>query len=1344
MVNNSNVVNESAEQEKKKDVVDLKSKFIKWFLFEKDLENNPAFIEQVMWMDEIDVDLKKQLDKFKELNSKEFWTLNVDEIKIDFIKRKIAGDYVKLKTAKNLLFWEVKKTYNINDKILKEIIEKKADWTRYTYKEIYDLISSPRKLEIYVKTRVPNTNTHELEKTFSNFETLSRRELDKIIERNPWKKQEIEEIISRLVSNEVRDDDIRALFEFNILNTKQKKEFIDTYIPTLSLARAVELWLLTFSEAKDKKKSIMEASFKDLKNTWSLNADILRDIVEYTSLEDIVLLSKDLYNDDNINLIAEWEWFRNLEKNFESLKQRIKNDIVQNWIQTFDDLRTWLEDLNTNSRFKNLEKFRVWNIIKMISKDSEDNDVITFIQVTNIDDKRKEFFYKIIWSWDKLSINNKDIAVDSKWYLDFVEWLKAKTNIKFQCFTVDDIKEKINKKELKNLDYKKLWYWDLSQEEKNKFIWELESEILGLEEEIKTNNDKSILDQKKQLLEQKKNNLDLYQKWNDWEKELVFNKLSLIEKIDQIDPDWKAFWFWKWTCFKLKDSETNKEFIYQVDWFEDTITIKQPSSWLIESWISLEMFFDTFKEKKAKRIETLSNFSTLIERNKSSEVNKSNSNWFEHEFINWKLIAKWVNYQDKTTDQEVDYLIWDKTNDIIKINSINWDYVTIQFWERKDFWDIDEKEKKKSKIWEKEKWEKIYLEKDEIVISLNDLNSLISKDNLYPSWKTWKKIIPEPIKNLQNEFKWNIFSRFFKHTSINELLAWWKMLVEWIKETMKKWNDLHAAEFALKIWKILPWDLGQDMWVKVERAQQEQQDKELESLWKVDSWIAVERIEKWLKNKDTPEYKKEAWIIFMLDKYWHLTSKNALYKYRWKWFWYEALGWKINDALFLEKQAEAKNSWITFSEEYLVHMLLKKQCDARNWYYPKRRSRLHKEYENKWKSWVAAEFDKWYSDAEKKRTAKDIANWWHGEADWWTTSNAIWWYKKAAERWWSLEDMSEWFFALLYSGCLYNVDQVTFLKIKALWEWDWMPIIMTRFSTTKPDMELFNETVLELSKKIQELYPQHNWIYDEALKLFNNAKSWKWKEKERFLSTIAFWRKHGTPIVRALNMVNKTDNDYWLTDKIIIFEKNKNDVFKRYYNNVRGYTDLDWAFWKWFIDEDFWEVWVTWLNVHKLTKKYLTLWNNRKFRDSMTWSRVWKEVVEDMISTKNKVFDTDKNLDRKKKEEYLVYILRELIWGFFVNMWWITIASYNDPTSETWKYFNHWKLDIWKDLWDFSSSDILKWWNASDAILLRTAKNILDWKPVDDDAQFDPISQIKVNTKNATDNTFNSPSNILP
>jgi hypothetical protein len=57
------------------------------------------------------------------------------------------------------------------------------------------------------------------------------------------------------------------------------------------------------------------------------------------------------------------------------------------------------------------------------------------------------------------------------------------------------------------------------------------------------------------------------------------------------------------------------------------------------------------------------------------------------------------------------------------------------------------------------------------------------------------------------------------------------------------------------------------MQIKVEREEAEAMDKALEDLKKIDSWVAAQRIEKWLLNRNTPEYKKEAGLLFMYENY---------------------------------------------------------------------------------------------------------------------------------------------------------------------------------------------------------------------------------------------------------------------------------------------------------------------------------------------------------------------------------------------------------------------------------------------------------------------------------------------
>lgn len=101
-----------------------------------------------------------------------------------------------------------------------------------------------------------------------------------------------------------------------------------------------------------------------------------------------------------------------------------------------------------------------------------------------------------------------------------------------------------------------------------------------------------------------------------------------------------------------------------------------------------------------------------------------------------------------------------------------------------------------------------------------------------------------------------------------------------MKESFKHGSDVKAAKAALAMGRFLPEDLREDIQSKVEAAESEEMDKALKKLGAVDSWIAIQRIENWLLNRDTPEHMKEAGMLFMLEKYGHLTAKKALAKYR--------------------------------------------------------------------------------------------------------------------------------------------------------------------------------------------------------------------------------------------------------------------------------------------------------------------------------------------------------------------------------------------------------------------------------------------------------------------------------
>lgn len=98
---------------------------------------------------------------------------------------------------------------------------------------------------------------------------------------------------------------------------------------------------------------------------------------------------------------------------------------------------------------------------------------------------------------------------------------------------------------------------------------------------------------------------------------------------------------------------------------------------------------------------------------------------------------------------------------------------------------------------------------------------------------------------------------------------------------VKEGQESKANHFALHVFgKVLPEDAKIDLQSRIEQTEKKEMDEHLSRLKGINSALAVKQIEKWLKDKRTPEYKKEAGLMYMLEKYGALCCKHALYKYK--------------------------------------------------------------------------------------------------------------------------------------------------------------------------------------------------------------------------------------------------------------------------------------------------------------------------------------------------------------------------------------------------------------------------------------------------------------------------------
>lgn len=1282
MVSNKNPeLNESIENKKNQNQ-DIKWKFIKEFskVFLA-WADKISFINEIMNSNSIsDSKLIERKLKLFQSSSDDADIQNFDLSKINIfdLRRLVWKDYMKLRNSRLLLTEAILREYTVStvdEKLTKDL----------SFERIEELISS----EIELEKHLNSTLWLNLKKSSDLFpidianltEEQKRNKIDNLLPSNL--REEVEWILFDISRGRIVDSDIRTLFKTNLFDLEQKKLFIKTFIPTLTLEKLVELKIYTKEEANEKKELLLKETFKN-------EFDDISTIIESIALSDIQVSTSDLdLNEESIFSLSQKIWFKNLENNFNEVNEKIKEEIKNEWPQSISALIKELEKNNTNSKFKNLDKFSKSNIIKFLVKDEKWNKKPIFIRIKEIDDENKLLKLEEIWSDNIINLsaswNEKEVS-----FLDFLDIWK-KSNIELDFLTTLEIKWKINSKND-----------DLTTSELIQYNWD---DLL--DEELKEKYKRSYFENKQKELDELKEK-DTAGLANSIEKENIvkyeneinsnvvsdedllsfLNIDSLIRWLDEIDSEWKKLWLYKWLLLEAADWWVHE--IIGINQFDTEKTIDVMTNWQKVS-LSYEKFFQTFKKLETKRAKKINNFSEIIDLFKIND----NKNWKDLSFENWSIVSS----DSEKKWKKLEYFVSGNEDDIFRIKEISWDKITLQFWERK----IDKDTGSENILIE---WS------DEVTFTLNEFKNSILWDKKYkfrPDFSVWNK--KEKTDKWNNNFKSSLVTRIFNASSVADILAWWKMLLDSITETLKKWNDLKAARAALAMWKFLPEELRAELQIKVEREEADSMDKALDWLWKVDSPIAVGRIKDWLQDKNTPEYKKEAWLMFMLSKYWHLCAKWALYEYRGKFFWYEAFGWKIWDELYKEIKKEALDWWITFSEEYLLHMLLKKQCKSEPYNGIKRRSRLHKEYEWKWAAGINEEFEKWYKDAGKKRKADAMVKWGMDEATWWTTSNAIWWFKKAVERWWTLEDMSEGFFCLLYSGAIYNLDQKTFLQIKWLWDGEGMPIVMTRFCSTIPEMKIFNNTVLELSKEIQKAYwNKFPKIAQRAESLFNDAHSWKWDEKDRLKRAQEFWKDYGKVLSRALNMSNTDDITYSKTDKIVFLKKEENLILWEYYKQIRNKTTEGNIFKKDFMDDACWDAWVSWLNVWKIVSKYFSKNPGWWFHEKEVAPKMWLEISNDIKKTKDKIFSDDPILDEKYKKTYLRQILRELV-SSIIDLSWSrpeVLDSYNLLTTETWIDFNDWWLNL-KDFSKLSPWLILDDWKW-DKILDKVVDNILSWR----------------------------------
>ncbi len=1264
-INKNNENLESKESLSKKTWVDLKWKFL-WQFWKKILDSwdKMNFINEVISKNSISDSelLKAKLEEFKSYsNDRDINNFNISELTIYDLKKIVWKDFLKLNNFRNQLKTKIVWNYMISDKDYLDIFKWRID--NLNENQLNNFINSEKQLDIFVNSVFWSSVLKRKDLFPINFLNLSESDKQARYDRlNDNEKKLVIWIVKDINNWRFVETDIRLLFSTNFLEKSEKEILIKTFIPNISLQKALDFWIINEEKADSIKTKVIDKIL--IENPIGL--DIV-EIINKMSYEDFIVDINEInLNTSNILKLADKIWFKNAETDFIQSKEEFEKELIEEWPQNLEELIKWLKLVNKNSKFNNLEKFKENNIIQFKKKNEHWEEQINYVKIVKTDDDKKELRFLTVWRWNFIDLksNWKENNIS---YLEFLNNLSSK-ELKIDLFTEKEIKKNI--KDPKNLDFvssnlelfneedllnasdeEKQWYINYYKEKTEKDLLDLEDKLKQKWWKKEDNPLLSLqIDEKKEELENIKNWL------TNNDKILSFlNKSKFIEKINEVDPDWKKNWFKIWIQF------VSKWVVYTVSGFEDDWITLSRRGW-IEWPIDFTTFYEVFKENKGKRLEFISDFDSLININKSD-----NDNWDNHYVKEWELIAKWVNFNNKTEDKKVDYLVSSDSDKVIKINSVIWDKVLVQYWDRKDISSLPKEEQKeyKDKNWV------LFRLWDEYEITLSELNNYIKSQKLYPDWKAGKWIWEENEQELQNEFHWSFASRLFNRSSINELLAWWTMFVEWFKESIKRWNDLHAAKFALALGSVLPEEIRADLQIKVERQEAEEMDKALEWLGKIDSGQAIARIKGWLWNRDTPEFKKEAWLMFMISKYWVLYAKWPMWWLKWSFLWYEAFWWRINDELYLKvkKDSEEWEPPIPFTEEKLMYELLNKQC--KEWWYKeiKRRWRLYKEYDWKISQWITDELAKWSREAQAMRSFKDrndAAKW---EFKWGEFNNGLWKYKEAVNRWAALHDLNELPFILLFSWTCNMLQEEQLNEFKSFTEW-WMKfwgLLFTKFLSDSNWMKIFNKTIVDLSEDFEKRDPaKFAWMNDKAIKIFKNQNNGSLSIRDKMNAAEWFWSKYWESLSRTMLKLNNRDSNYLKTDKILVNDDGK---YSNYNSTLDSYiAPADFSS-KDIMNDQFANQWVSWLSATVLGQIW-DLTPGWTFRNWEAAEWIWNEIIWEINNTKSAIYDDDLS---KNREVQIKNISIQVSY----------ILTYIKKMSLQWNVIENlkkWMWDIWLDL----------------------------------------------------------------
>ncbi len=1278
--------------------------------FSKEKLKNPAtrsqYVNELRSAGNITPELLEEIRRFAGKDSSgKYDGLEIIPEKLNYhaLVRETGAYFTTISNNKRTLKDLYLQDYDVTDSVL----SKKIDWAleNQNEAEIDVLLRSDKKRKSFLEEQYGST-AFPTEKSISSF--LKELDLNKRYNLlDEEHKSDFIHIVSKIQTGQKIDDiDLEILFESNAYSAKEKEKLLNKLVPSISLAQALSYGIMTQAQALDLKKQQVK------ENSNKLSSDDINDIVGQID-DSQVRLSTAKFTGNKSNreaLINDSRIFEDFAKKYNNEIDNIQENIKQGDMRKSSDFQNALAAFPTVSGSENLKAWSVFEMNQTQTVDGTTKNVIIYGEVKSLSDTWEITFI------EKSNDNKYDPSgaiQTTESYADFIkyiEWGNAKEWVSFTSLRI--LSPAQLDKNIKEGEIKEYQGLDLRLEGRDEIksdIDDMTRDINGIKQalkdrEVQMRNDLSEewfskeeiqhrIDSDPWIQENREKISHLEQrqltKTNYLENIEAQHKEKFIDRLDEIDHDGHNFWLDHGTTFKTKSGH-----VYTIESVDEMWEQVIMTSLAGQEIVSFEQFYKGFKDQAAARIGMQSNgFSGLMESLSSDD--KAPRAWSNFDFTDNSIKRK-----NSTKKIQYDYLVaevWEWV-ELLKIHDISGDRITVSFWEIRS-------ERKKDAKWEVMRDdegksvndEKFSIENKEYTVSAWFLEDYIKENKLVPRGMDDKNEVTktdEKYDSIKKNF--HLFSWMFnERATIADAVKGGHLFYEQLKEMIEMWSDEKANQFALKyMWGLLTADAKRDMQSRLEQKQKKTMEEYVERLETVASDVAVKMIDQWLHDKYGPPFQKEAAVVFMLKKYGVLNAK-ALQKYEGKYLWYQALGGTPWDDFFLQIKKEKEDQSLPFTEELLVYLFIKKQCHPDGYKWIKRRSKLHKEVKKIRAVGKEEEYETGKRDGNDERDIMWRVNGGIGEMHSNNYPNMVGWLEVAINKWGPMHVMNKIPFMAAYSGVAYNFEEKITDQLKNFPGGTRILMMLRMFSYHK-DLDLLNNTILQISKSLQERWdPKYRTMWIEAQELFDDRRNSGGWVKAKLNKTEEFYDKYGKEITDALYMLNTWDTDD-THNKIIFFEKDydaskdtetdpkkiadkkeRAKVFSQYYGLLHAYIGADTSFW----DEDlmndpFKHAGTSGLELHKMAEELLVLrqgqWTKKHAGPSM-----WEEVEKEFKAIPKRQYHKDDAINKAMQKKLLEDNLRRLVSGIMkiLGSNGRELAGYNSPTWLT-SQLNEWGIDM--------------------------------------------------------------------